>query len=183
MAALVRSMAAPDHPAQPVLVLANRPDAGGLHIANALGVPTAITDHKEFGDDRAGFERAMLRHLTEAAPDIICLAGFMRILSPIFVEQWRGGILNIHPSLLPKYPGLYTHERALAAGDAAHGASVHLVTSNLDAGPILGQISMPILPGDTAYSLALRLLPHEHRLYPEVLYRFALGDQSRLDLP
>lgn len=181
MQALVRSMHG-DHPARPVLVLSNRPDAGGLAKAQSLNVPTACIDHLAFGTDRAAFEDHLHETLSAANPDIICLAGFMRVLSPGFVGQWQGKLLNIHPSLLPKYPGLHTHERALAAGDAKHGATVHLVTPDLDAGPILGQVTFAIQPSDTATTLASCLLPLEHRLYCETLRRFANGDNTRLDL-
>ncbi len=123
-----------------------------------------------------------MRALAPARPDILCLAGFMRILTPAFIDAWSGRILNIHPSLLPKYPGLHTHARALAAGDADHGATVHEVTPVLDDGPILGQVRVPVRPGDTAPALAARLLPLEHRLYVACLRRFAAGDRARADL-
>lgn len=177
MVALVRSMVG-DHPARPVLVLSNRPDAGGLEKAAALGLPTAVVDHRAFGQDRGSFERAVDEALAVYAPDILCLAGFMRVLTSEFVEGWRGRLLNIHPSLLPKYRGLDTHARALAAGDAEHGCTVHEVTAELDDGPILGQAKLKIRPGDTPDILAARLLPLEHRLYPEVLRRFALGNRT-----
>lgn len=182
MAALVRAMAG-DYPARPVLVLSNRPEAGGLGKAQALGVPIAVVDHAPFGPDRAGFEAAMGQHLDAARPDVICLAGFMRIMTPGFVQRWRGRMLNIHPSLLPKYPGLDTHARALEAGDAESGCTVHEVTQELDAGPILGQARVPILPGDTPAQLAARVLEFEHKLYPRVLKRFVQGDRSTLFLP
>lgn len=177
MVALVRSMTG-DHPARPVLVLSNRPDAGGLAKARDLGIPAFCTDHRPFGTDRVGFEASLQAHLDAAAADIICHAGFMRILTPEFVTRWQGRMLNIHPSLLPKYPGLHTHAAALAAGDTMHGCSVHEVTSVLDGGPILGQARMAVLPGDTVETLAARLLPLEHRLYPAVLRRFAGGDRT-----
>jgi phosphoribosylglycinamide formyltransferase 1 len=180
MVRLVESMTG-DHPARPCLVLANDPDAAGLGRAAALGVPTAVVDHRPFGRDRAGFEAELTRMLAACAPDIICLAGFMRVLTPAFVMRWQGRMLNIHPSLLPKYPGLHTHARALAAGDDTAGCSVHEVTAELDGGPILGQARVPVLPGDTPDSLAARVLVQEHRLYPLVLRRFAQGDRSRLD--
>ena len=180
MVRLVESMTG-DHPARPCLVLANDPDAAGLGRAAALGVPTAVVDHRPFGRDRAGFEAELTRVLAACAPDILCLAGFMRVLTPGFVTRWQGRMLNIHPSLLPKYPGLHTHARAIAAGDDAAGCSVHEVTAELDGGPILGQARVPILPGDTPDSLAARVLVQEHRLYPLVLRRFAQGDRSRLD--
>ena len=178
---LVQSMTG-DHPARPCLVLANDPAAGGLDKAAALGVPTAVVDHRPFGRDRAGFEGELSRVLAAHAPDIICLAGFMRVLTPDFVTRWQGRMLNIHPSLLPKYPGLHTHARALEAGDAEAGCSVHEVTAELDGGPILGQARVPVLAGETPESLAARVLVEEHRLYPMVLRRFADGDRGRLDI-
>jgi phosphoribosylglycinamide formyltransferase-1 len=176
MIRLIESMG-PDHPARPVLVLSNDPGAAGLGRAQALGVATAAVDHRPFGRDRAGFEAALLQPLLAARPDILCLAGFMRVLTPGFVARFAGRMLNIHPSLLPKYPGLHTHQRALDAGDAEAGCTVHEVTADLDAGPILGQARVPILPGDTAETLAGRVLAMEHRLYPAVLARFAAGDR------
>ena len=181
MVTLVQSMTG-DHPARPCLVLANDPAAGGLDKAAALGVPTAVVDHRPFGRDRAGFEGELSRVLAAHAPDIICLAGFMRVLTPDFVTRWQGRMLNIHPSLLPKYPGLHTHARALEAGDAEAGCSVHEVTAELDGGPILGQVRVPVLAGETPESLAARVLVEEHRLYPMVLRRFADGDRGRLDI-
>lgn len=176
MIRLIESMG-PDHPARPVLVLSNDPCAAGLGRAQALGVATAAVDHRPFGRDRAGFEAALLQPLLAARPDILCLAGFMRVLTPGFVARFAGRMLNIHPSLLPKYPGLHTHQRALDAGDAEAGCTVHEVTADLDAGPILGQARVPVLPGDTAETLAGRVLAMEHRLYPAVLARFAAGDR------
>ena len=171
-----------DHPARPVLVASNDPQAGGLARAAELGVPTASVDHRDFPRDRAGFEQALLQPLLAARPDIICLAGFMRILTPEFVQRFQGRMRNIHPSLLPKYPGLDTHARAIAAGDAEAGCTVHLVTPELDAGPALGQARVPIMPGDDAATLAARVLVQEHRLYPAVLRRFASGDRTPLVL-
>ena len=182
MLALVRDMAA-GHPARPVLVLSNDPMAGGLVKAAALGVPTAAVDHRPFGRDRAAFEAELLKPLLAAEPDIICLAGFMRILTPDFIRRFEGRMLNIHPSLLPKYPGLHTHQRALDAGDTEAGCTVHEVTAELDAGPLLGQARVPVLPGDTADALAARVLVEEHRLYPAVLRRFAAGDRTPVLLP
>ena len=182
MLALVRDMIG-DHPARPVLVFSNVPDAAGLARAAALGVPVAAVDHRPFGKDRAGFEAAMNVHLAAAAPDVICHAGFMRILTPEFVALWAGKMLNIHPSLLPKYPGLHTHARALAAGDAQAGCSVHEVTADLDAGPLLGQARVPVLPGDDEGTLSDRVLVQEHRLFPMVLRRFAVGDRTPVLLP
>jgi len=182
MLALVRSMTG-DHPARPVLVASNDPQAGGLVAAAALGIATAAVDHRAFAGDRAAFETALLEPILVAAPDILCLAGFMRVLTPAFVARFTGRMLNIHPSLLPRYPGLHTHQRALDAGDAEAGCTVHLVTAALDAGPILGQARVPILPGDSASSLAARVLAQEHRLYPAVLRRFATGDLTPIFLP
>ena len=181
MVALVKSMTG-DHPARPVLVASNDPAAGGLAKAQAAGIATAAVDHRAFGKDRAGFEAALLQHIEAAEPDILCLAGFMRVLTPAFVARFEGRMLNIHPSLLPKYPGLHTHQRALDAGDAEAGCSVHEVTAVLDDGPILGQARVPVLPGDSADDLAARVLVQEHRLYPAVLRRYAAGDRTPLFL-
>lgn len=182
MVKLVESMGA-DHPAAPVLVLSNDPAAAGLDRARALGVATAAVDHRPFGKDRAAFEAALLEPLMAARPDVVCLAGFMRVLTPGFVARFAGLMLNIHPSLLPKYPGLHTHQRALEAGDTQAGCTVHEVTADLDAGPMLGQARVPVLPGDTADSLAARVLGMEHRLYPAVLRRFVGGDRRPVLLP
>lgn len=181
MVKLVESMGA-DHPARPVLVVSNDPQASGLDKAKALGVPSVAVDHRPFGQDRAGFEAKLIGALDSANPDILCCAGFMRILTPAFIARFEGRMLNIHPSLLPKYKGLNTHARALAAGDAEHGCCVHRVTADLDAGPILGQARVPVLPGDTAETLADRVLVQEHRLYPMVLARFAAGDTTPIHL-
>ncbi|MFC3086894.1 phosphoribosylglycinamide formyltransferase [Tabrizicola soli] len=181
MLALLRDMAG-DHPARPVLVASNDPEAGGLAKAAALGIATAALDHRAW-PDRESFEAALAEAIDASGADLICLAGFMRILTPGFIRRYQGRMLNIHPSLLPKYPGLHTHARALAAGDAEAGCTVHEVTADLDAGPILGQARVPILPGDTEDSLAARVLTMEHRLYPAVLRRFAAGDRSPLSLP
>lgn len=182
MVSLVDDMTG-DHPARPVLVLSNRPDAGGLEKARARGVPTAVVDHRPFGTDRAGFETALNAVLHEVRPDLVCLAGFMRVLTEAFVTEWQGKMLNIHPSLLPKYKGLNTHARALAAGDPEAGCSVHEVTAELDGGRVLGQARVPILPEDTPDTLAARVLVQEHDLYPKILRRVASGNRSRLDLP
>ena len=181
MLRLIESMTG-DHPARPVLVASNDPEAAGLARAAALDVPVASVDHRDFRGDRAGFEAALLEPLLAARPDIICLAGFMRILTPEFVRRFQGRMLNIHPSLLPKYPGLDTHARAIEAGDAQAGATVHLVTPELDSGPILGQARVPVLQGDTPQTLAARVLKQEHRLYPAVLRRFADGAAGVLEL-
>lgn len=181
MRALVESMTG-DHPARPCLVLSNDPDAAGLVWAKGQGVPTAAVEHRPFKGDRAAFEAELIKPLLDANPDIVCLAGFMRVLTGGFVEQFLGRMLNIHPSLLPKYKGLDTHARALAAGDAEHGCSVHEVTAALDDGPILGQARLRVQPDDTAQSLAARVLKLEHQLYPAVLRRFADGDRTPVDL-
>ncbi|QIE42233.1 phosphoribosylglycinamide formyltransferase [Meridianimarinicoccus aquatilis] len=181
MVALARSMTG-DHPARPVLVLSNRPDAGGLDRAQEMGIETAVVDHRAHKGDRPGFETALNTALDAAKPDLICLAGFMRVLTSAFTERWAGRMLNIHPSLLPKYRGLDTHARALEAKDAFHGCTVHEVTAELDGGPILGQARLPILPNDTASSLAARLLPLEHALYPLVLRRFCDGNRDPLTI-
>lgn len=173
MVRLIESMTG-DHPGRPCLVLSNVPGAGGLARAAERGVPVATVDHRTF-PDRAAFEAELDATLRAAGAQVLALAGFMRVLTPAFVGRWAGRIVNIHPSLLPKYPGLHTHARALAAGDAQAGCTVHLVTPDLDAGPILGQASVPILPGDTAEILAARVLVAEHSLYPATLRDWLLG--------
>lgn len=180
MLALLDSMAEPGHPATPCLVASNDPAAAGLARAAARGVPTAALDHRPFGKDRAAFEAELQRIIEAHGADLICLAGFMRVLTEGFVARWSGRMLNIHPSLLPKYRGLHTHARAIAAGDAEHGCTVHEVTPALDDGPILGQARVKVLPGDTPEALAARVLVMEHQLYPAVLRRFAAGDRTPL---
>lgn len=182
MLALVNSMTG-DHPARPVLVASNDPTAKGLEKAASLGIPTAAVDHRPFGRDRPAFEAALAERIDATRPDILCLAGFMRILTRGFIRRYEGRMLNIHPSLLPKYPGLHTHARALAAGDTQAGCTVHEVTAELDAGPILGQARVPVLPGDTGDTLSARVLTMEHQLYPAVLRRFAAGDRTPVLLP
>ncbi|MEM6888233.1 MAG: phosphoribosylglycinamide formyltransferase [Pseudomonadota bacterium] len=177
MEKLLDSMIA-DHPARPCVVLANHARAGGLAKASARGVPVEVVPNKDFGEDRASFERAINTAIRPYAPDIICLAGFMRVLSATFVAPWRGAMLNIHPSLLPKYPGLRTHARALAAGDRLHGCTVHEVTAVLDDGPVLGQAQLQVSVEDTAETLAARVLVLEHQLYPLVLHQFAQGQKE-----
>ena len=174
MVSLVDSMTG-DHPARPCLVLSNKAEAGGLDKARARGIPTAVVDHRPHGGDRGAFEAELIKPLLLAEPDIICLAGFMRVLTGDFVAQFEGRMLNIHPSLLPKYKGLNTHARALRAGDRQAGCSVHQVTAALDDGPILGQAIVPVLDDDTPDSLAARVLVQEHVLYPAVLRSFAAG--------
>ena len=182
MVTLVDSMTG-DHPARPCLVLSNTANAAGLVKSGQRGVKTAVVDHRPFKGDRAAFETRLHAVLADAKPDIICLAGFMRILTPAFIQKWQGKMLNIHPSLLPKYPGLHTHARALANGDTEHGCTVHKVTEVLDHGPMLGQGRVPVRPGDTPDTLAGRVLKMEHLLYPAVLRRFAQGDASVVYLP
>ncbi|MEO9629378.1 MAG: phosphoribosylglycinamide formyltransferase [Sulfitobacter sp.] len=177
MRALVEDMTG-DHAGRPCLVLSNNPDAGGIAWAQAQGIATEVVDHRPYGKDRPAFEAALSAALEAHAPDIICLAGFMRKLTEGFTDAWAGRMVNIHPSLLPKYRGLHTHARALEAGDTEHGCTVHEVTAALDDGPILGQARIPVLPGDTAETLAQRVLVQEHRLYPAVLRRFAAGERQ-----
>lgn len=178
MMALLEDMNLPDHGARACLVFSNDPQAGGLVKASALGVATAAIDHRPFNGDRGAFEAAISETLKPYAPDMICLAGFMRKLTAGFTDEWAGRMINIHPSLLPKYKGLQTHARALAAGDKTHGCTVHEVTAALDDGPILGQACVPVMDGDTPETLGARVLAAEHILYPAVLRRFALGDHT-----
>jgi phosphoribosylglycinamide formyltransferase-1 len=169
MASLVAAAQAdPDYPAAIALVVSNRPGAGGLARAAEAGVATDVVDHKAF-PDRESFERALDARLRAAGIELVALAGFMRVLTPWFVTRWEGRLLNIHPSLLPAFRGVDTHARALAAGVAEHGCSVHYVTPELDAGPVIAQDAIPVLPGDTADSLAARVLEREHVLYPRAL--------------
>lgn len=175
MNALIEAAAAPDYPAEIVLVIANRPGAAGLAIAAEHGIPARTIDHKAF-ESKADFEAALDQSLRAAGTDIVCLAGFMRLLTADFTERWRDRLINIHPSLLPAFPGLDTHARALAAGASRHGATVHFVRAETDSGPIIAQSALDIRPGDTPESLAGRVLALEHRLYPEALRRVAAGD-------
>ena len=170
MLALARACADGRLDARVVGVLSDRAAAPGLATADALGLPTLVVERAGH-PSRASFERALGARLEALAPDRIALAGFMRVLGAELVDRWRGRMLNIHPSLLPKYPGLDTHARALAAGDVEHGASVHLVTPELDAGPVVARARVPILPGDTPETLAARVLAEEHTLYVDALAR------------
>ncbi len=181
MRALVNDMTG-DHPARPCVIVSNVADAGGVAWAREHGIPTEVVDHKPFKGDRAAFEAELTARLMPHAPEIICLAGFMRQLTGGFTDAWAGRMINIHPSLLPRYKGLHTHARALEAGDDIHGCTVHEVTAKLDDGPILGQATVPIMAGDTVEDLAARVLVQEHRLYPAVLRRFAGGERSLLML-
>ena len=182
MVRLVEDMQSGGHAAEPVLVLANDADAGGLKKARDMGIATAAVDHRPFKGDREAFQEALNAELQKVQPDILCLAGFMRVLTESFVAPWEGRMLNIHPSLLPKYKGLHTHARALEAGDTEHGCTVHLVTPKLDDGPILGQAKVPVFKDDTPDVLAARVLVQEHRLYPAVLRNFAAGNQEIVSL-
>jgi phosphoribosylglycinamide formyltransferase 1 len=175
MTALIAAARADDYPASVALVVSNRPDAAGLARARAEGIRTAVVDHTAFGDDRRAFERALDAELEAERIEIVCLAGFMRLLTPWFVDRWRGRLLNIHPSLLPQFKGLHTHRRALAAGVREHGATVHFVVPEMDAGPIVAQDSVPVRDGDTETTLAARVLEVEHRLYPRALRAVAEG--------
>ena len=179
MVSLVEAAKAPDYPAEIVLVLSNRPDAGGLGHARAEGIPARAVDHKAFAD-RAGFDAALHAELEAAGIELVCLAGFMRIFTPGFVEAWAGRMLNIHPSLLPLFRGTHTHRQALDAGVRLHGCTVHYVVPELDAGPIVAQAAVPVRPGDDPDSLAARVIVQEHKLYPAALALVA-GGQARRD--
>jgi formyltetrahydrofolate-dependent phosphoribosylglycinamide formyltransferase len=173
MEALIEAARDPAYPARIALVLSNKAEAGGLEIARAAGIPTAVIDHRPFGKDREAHERLVHQALVEAGVEIVALAGYMRVLTPWLVDAWAGRMLNIHPSLLPAYPGLDTHARALGDGVAEHGCTVHLVTVGVDEGPVLGQARVPVLPGDDEAALAARVLAAEHKLYPECLGQIA----------
>ncbi|MGA0544189.1 phosphoribosylglycinamide formyltransferase [Brevundimonas sp. VNH65] len=172
MAALIAAGQPMDAAYEVVLVLSNRPDAGGLARARAAGVEAIAVDHRPFGKDREGHERAIQAELEHRGVEVVALAGYMRLLTPWLVRKWQGRMLNIHPSLLPLYPGLDTHARALAAGDTEAGCTVHLVTEGVDEGPILGQARVPVQAEDTVETLAARVLGAEHDLYPAVLSDF-----------
>lgn len=172
MEALAAASRAPDFPATLALVLSNRPEAEGLATAAAMGLETLALPHRAY-PDRAAFDAALSSTLKVHAIDLVALAGFMRILTPGFIHDWEGRILNIHPSLLPKYQGLDTHARALAAGDAEAGCTVHVVTEQLDDGPLLAQARVPVLADDTPDTLAARVLLEEHRLYPAAVAAYA----------
>lgn len=175
MAALLAAAADPAYPAEIALVLSNRADAAGLARAAEAGIPTAVVESRPFGRDRAGFEAAMEAELARHGVELIALAGFMRVLTEGFTARWTGRMINIHPALLPAFPGLDTHARALAAGVRLHGCTVHLVTPGVDEGPVIAQAAVPILPGDTEADLAARVLAEEHRIYPAALAWLAAG--------
>jgi phosphoribosylglycinamide formyltransferase 1 len=175
MASLLDAAAAADYPATIALVLSPRPNAGGIARANEAGVATAVVDHKNY-PDREAFERAMDAALVEAGIEIVCLAGFMRVLTPWFVARWVGRMINIHPSLLPLFRGTHTHRQALDAGVRVHGCTVHYVVPELDSGPIIAQACIPVFPGDDEDALAARVLVEEHRIYPQALAQLASGE-------
>ena len=175
MAALIGAARDPGNPTRIALVVSNNPDAPGLALAQAEGIEAQVVDHRGFGRDRAAHEAAIDRVLRSAGTEIVCLAGYMRLLTPFLVNMWQGRMLNIHPSLLPAFPGLHTHARALAAGVKLHGCTVHQVTEQMDAGPILAQAAVPVLPDDTEDELAARVLRQEHVIYPSALVSAATG--------
>ena len=184
MVALIEAAKAPDYPAKIVLVVSNVPDAAGLARARQDGIATAVIDHRTFGKDREAFERALDKELQDRRIEIVCLAGFMRLLSPWFVKQWSGRMLNIHPALLPQFKGLHTHRRALEAGVERHGATVHFVVPEMDSGPIIAQDSVAVAKDDTEAKLAARVLELEHRIYPVALRLVAEGrGHARLSRP
>jgi len=180
MVALASAARAPDYPAEVALVLSNKADAQGLETAAAMGIETLALPHKSYAS-REAFDTALSDALRARRIDVIALAGFMRILTPDFIRAWEGRIINIHPSLLPKYPGLDTHARAIAAGDSEAGCTVHVVTERLDDGPMLAQAHVPILADDSEATLAARVLVEEHRIYPAALAKHieALGLEQR----
>src|SRR5262252_3107131 len=175
MTALIEAAEAKDYPAEIVLVVSNRPDAAGRARARQAGIATALIDHRPFGENREAFERALDEELRKYGIEIVCLAGFMRLLTAWFIGRWSGRILNIHPALLPDFKGLHTHRRALQAGAKRHGATVHFVVEETDAGPVISQQSVAVLQGDTEETLAARVLEVEHRIYPEALRLVAEG--------
>jgi formyltetrahydrofolate-dependent phosphoribosylglycinamide formyltransferase len=179
MVALAEAAAAPGFPAEIALVLSNEPEAPGLELAREMGLATAAVDHRRYKKDRATHEVAMASLLDKAGVEIVCLAGYMRLLTPFLVGRYAGRMLNIHPSLLPAFPGLDTHARALAAGVKFHGCTVHLVTEVMDEGPILDQAVVPVFPDDDESTLAARVLEQEHVLYPQALAAFARGLHPR----
>jgi len=178
MAALIQAARAPDFPAEIALVMSNIADAGGLESARAAGIKAATVESKSFGKDREAFERAMHDELLRHNIDLVCLAGFLRLLTPWFVQQWEGRMINIHPALLPSYRGLHTHERALTDGVKIHGATVHFVVADVDAGPIIVQGAVTVHDNDTPGSLAARVLQVEHRIYPQALRMVASGQTT-----
>ena len=180
MMALVEAAKAPDFPAEIVLVLSNKADAAGLAFAREHGIATSVIEHKAYGKDRAAFDAAMQEALEAHGVEIVCLAGFMRLLTSGFCEAWAGRMINIHPALLPSFKGLDTHARALEAGVKLHGCTTHFVTPGMDAGPIIAQAAVPVLNDDTEATLAARVLKEEHRIYPETL-RLLASEQLRIE--
>jgi phosphoribosylglycinamide formyltransferase 1 len=174
MAALIAAASKPDYPAEIAVVVSNRPDAGGIAKARNAGIPVLVVDHRAFAD-KASFEAEVDRTLQAAGVELVCLAGWMRLLSEWFITRWHDRMINIHPSLLPLFKGLHTHQRALEAGVRLHGCSVHFVRLEMDVGPIIGQAAVPVLDGDTADTLAARVLRAEHQLYPHALALVASG--------
>ena len=181
MAALIEASKDTTYPAEIALVLSNRGDAGGLLVARAAGIGTEVVEHTEFGKDRAAFERALQATLDKYRIEIICLAGFMRLLSADFVGHWQGRILNIHPALLPDFKGLDTHRRAIEAGVKRHGATVHFVVPEMDSGPIIAQGAVSVHAADSEQALAMRVLKTEHRIYPLALRLVAEGRVQVVD--
>ena len=175
MVALIEAARDESYPAEIVLVISNRPDAAGLATASAAGIETMLVDHTTFGHDREAFERALQAALEAHRIDIVCLAGFLRLLTPWFVDRWSGRLLNIHPALLPAFKGLHTHERAIEAGVKTHGATAHFVTPDMDSGTIIIQAQVPVMPDDRPESLAARVLEVEHKIYPQALRLVAEG--------
>lgn len=168
MISLAKAAQGPNYPAELALVFSNKADAAGLETAAAMGIETLALSHRAY-PTREAFDAALSAELKARGIEVVALAGFMRILTPGFMREWEGRIVNIHPSLLPKYPGLHTHQRALEAGDAEAGCTVHVVTEVLDDGPVLAQARVSVLPGDTPDTLAARILAEEHRIYPDAL--------------
>jgi len=175
MMALVEAAKAPDFPAEIALVLSNKANAAGLEFARAQGIATAVIEHKTYGKDRVAFDAAMQVVLEAHGVEIVCLAGFMRLLTSSFCETWAGRMINIHPALLPSFKGLDTHARALEAGVKLHGCTTHFVTPGMDEGPIILQAAVPVLDDDTEETLGARVLKEEHRIYPETLGLLAAG--------
>ena len=180
MLALVEAAKHPAYPAEIALVLSNRPDAGGLQAAADHGIEALAIDHRAYGKDREAHERAIDQALQERGIELVALAGYMRVLTPFLVNAWTGRMINIHPSLLPGFPGLDTHQRALDAGVRVHGCTVHLVNEGVDEGPILGQAAIPVLPDDDASTLAARVLVAEHQLYPASLAAYVQKKNGRV---
>ena len=177
MKALIQDMTRNNHPAEPALVLSDRIDAKGIAFAKEKNILTKVVNYRTFKSQKT-FEEILIQHILDSNIDLVCLAGFMRILSPLFVNKFKNSILNVHPSLLPLFPGLNTHEKVLSSGMALHGATIHMVTNELDGGKILGQCIVPVLKGDTQITLAARLLKQEHILYPKIVRKFINGEDN-----